>query len=170
MDRALYGLRSATRGRPIDLAPLGFFELAWVGIPTALAGMMYLFFVAPRRLPAQDADLEEQYSLRDYLADLTLLPGSPLAGQTLSSSGLRRDHGLSVLAVRRGPGAAAQTIYAPGADFALQPGDTLVVEGRTERLLAGKERLGVISKPEQRLMREMQEAGELPGRLIRGPR
>ncbi|MFD2609511.1 SLC13 family permease [Deinococcus taklimakanensis] len=130
------------------LKPLGFFELAWVGLPTALVGLLYLFFVAPRLLPAREAQLED--SLRAYLADLTVSELSPLAGQTLRETGLGRDHGLTVVAVRRG----AETVYAPGPDFRVQAGDTLAVEGPTERILTGKDTLGVVSKNEQRLQDE----------------
>ncbi len=133
--------------------PLGFFELAWVGIPTALVGLLYLFFVAPRLLPARDVQLEE--TLRAYLADLTVAAGSPLIGQTLRETNLGRDHGLTVVAVRRG----TETIYAPGADFRVQEGDTLAVEGPTERILAGKNTLGVVSRSEQKLQAESGEVG-----------
>ncbi|WP_339095895.1 SLC13 family permease [Deinococcus sp. VB343] len=126
--------------------PLGFFELAWVGVPVALLGMLYLFFVAPRLLPAREAQLED--TLRAYLADLTVAPGSPLIGQTLRESGLGRDHGLTVVAVRRGE----VTTYAPGADFVIAEGDTLALEGPTERILAGKTNLGVVSRSEQKLL------------------
>lgn len=153
------------------LKPLGFFELAWVGLPTALVGLLYLFFVAPRLLPARDAQLED--SLRAYLADLTVSAGSPLAGQTLRETGLGRDHGLTVVAVRRG----AETVYAPGPDFRVQAGDTLAVEGPTERILTGKNTLGVVSKNEQRLQDEravaagavrLVEAVVMPGSLLLG--
>ncbi|PTA68440.1 SLC13 family permease [Deinococcus arcticus] len=125
--------------------PLGFFELAWVGVPVAVVGLLYLFFVAPRLLPVRDLALEDR--LRAYLADLTVVPGSALAGQTLRESGLGRDHGLTVVAARRGQ----DTRYAPGPDFRIEEGDTLTVEGHTERILAGKSTLGVVSKSEQKL-------------------
>ena len=129
-------------------APLGFFELAAVGLPVAAVGLLYLFFVAPRLLPAREAELEEQ--VRAYLADLTVEPGSVLVGQSLRESGLGRDHGLTVVAVRRGE----DTVYAPGADFRLEAGDTLAVEGYTEQILAGKSSLGVVSRSEQKLRLE----------------
>ncbi|MFC4424631.1 SLC13 family permease [Deinococcus navajonensis] len=135
--------------------PLGFFELAWVGLPVAIMGLAYLFFVAPRLLPARDAVLED--SLRAYLADLTVAAGSPLVGQTLRESGLGRDHGLTVVAVRR----AAETVYAPRPDFDIREGDTLAVEGPTERILASKNTLGVVSKSEQKLQALTGEAGDV---------
>lgn len=133
------------------LRPLGFFELAWVGLPVAFAGLLYLFFVAPRLLPAADADLESTYNLRAYLSDLIVSETSPLVGQTLRDSGLGRDYGLSVLQVRRGP----QTFQGPGPDFQVCAGDTLVVEGGSEHILAGKSTLGIVSKPEQHLLAQL---------------
>ncbi|WP_272977054.1 SLC13 family permease [Deinococcus geothermalis] len=141
----------------LGLQPLGFFELAWVGLPVAVVGLPYLFFVAPRLLPARDAVLEE--SLRAYLADLTVAPGSPLAGQTLRETGLGRDHGLTVVAVRRG----SNTFYAPGPDFRVQEGDTLAVEGAPDRILSGKSTLGIFSKSEQKLQ---VEGGAAPVQLV----
>lgn len=137
------------------LKPLGFFELAWVGLPAALIGLLYLFFIAPRLLPARDAQLEE--TLRAYLADLTVAPGSPLVGQTLRQTNLGRDHGLTVIAVRRGE----TTTYGPPADFRIHEADTLVVEGPTERILAGTGQLGVFSRSEQKLQQE--EGAARPG-------
>lgn len=133
------------------LKPLGFFELSAVGLPIALVGMLYLFFVAPRLLPKQDAELEDQ--LRAYLADLTVAEQSPLVGQSLRATGLGRDYGLVVVAVRRGE----RTIYAPGPEFVIEPGDTLAVEGPTDRILAGKNALGVFSKSEQKLQAQTTE-------------
>ena len=129
------------------LKPLGFFELAWVGVPCAVIGLAYLFFVAPRLLPARDTELAE--GVRAYLADLTVAPASPLIGLTLRESGLGRDYGLTVVAVRRA--GTTESSYGPGPDFIVQEGDTLTVEGRTERILAGKTALGVISRSEQKL-------------------
>ncbi|WP_278912358.1 SLC13 family permease [Deinococcus wulumuqiensis] len=140
------------------LRPLGFFELAWVGVPVAIIGMLYLFFVAPRLLPAREAQLED--TLRAYLADLTVAPGSPLIGQSLRESGLGRDHGLTVVAVRR----EEQTWYAPGADFVIREGDTLALEGPTGRILAGKTNLGVVSRSEQKMLAA---EGVTPGASVR---
>lgn len=132
--------------------PLGFFELAWVGIPTALIGLLYLFFIAPRLLPARDAQLED--TLRAYLADLTVAPGSPLIGQTLRESHLGRDFGVTVVAVRRGE----NTTYAPGANFRIQENDTLALEGPTDKILNVKNNLGMVSRSEQKLQAQSEGA------------
>ncbi len=132
------------------LKPLGFFELAWVGLPIAVLGLLYLFFVAPHllsRVPT-DTDLETTYNLRAYLSDLMVGADSPLVGQSLLASGLGHDYELSVVQVQRGN----ETWPSPGADFVLQAGDMLVIEGRSDSILSGKGNLGLISKPEQHLL------------------
>ncbi|MFC4455961.1 SLC13 family permease [Deinococcus sonorensis] len=140
------------------IRPLGFFELAWVGLPVALIGLAYLFFVAPRLLPEREAELAEG-SQRPYLAELTVQPESVLAGQTLRDSGLGRDHGLTVVAIRQGE----QLLHGPDAGRQLHSGDVLVLEGSSERLLAGKDTLGLVSKPEQKLRQVLSGTSERPG-------
>lgn len=129
----------------LGLERLGFFELAWVGLPGAVAGLLYLFFVAPRLLPERDSELEQE--VRAYISDLTVTEGSPLIGQTLAGAALGRDHSLTVVAVRRG----GRTSYAPDAKFMLELGDTLAVEGDSESLLTAKASLGLVSRSEEKL-------------------
>jgi CPA2 family monovalent cation:H+ antiporter-2 len=54
--------------------------------------------------------------------------GAPAAGRTLAELNLRRDHGLSVLAVRR----QGKTTANPSGDFRLVDGDRLVMVGLAE--------------------------------------
>lgn len=128
----------------MGMEPLGFFELAWVGLPVLMCGLLYLFFVAPRILPERDVKLEEH--LREYLSDLSVAVGSPLVGQTLRSSRLMQDYQLNVVVIRRGQ----ETIYAPHPDFRIEEGDTLVVEGSSEQIVASNH-LGVFNRCVQRL-------------------
>lgn len=55
--------------------------------------------------------------------------GAPAAGQTLQELALRRAHGLTVLAIRRG----GKTIASPAGDFRIVPGDRLVLVGTADR-------------------------------------
>lgn len=58
--------------------------------------------------------------------------GAPAAGSTLAELALRREHRLTVLAVRRG----SQTISSPAGDFRLEAGDRLVMIGTADQFLA----------------------------------
>ncbi|RTR29025.1 SLC13 family permease [Deinococcus radiophilus] len=129
----------------LGLEPLGFFELAWVGVPLAVAGLLYLFFVAPRLLPTRESEMEQQ--VRAYISDLTVAPDSPLVGQTLAQSRLGSDYGLMVVVVRRGE----RTIYAPEASFRIELGDTLALESDSEGLLAAQDALGLVSRSAEKL-------------------
>lgn len=130
----------------LGMEPLGFFELGAVGLPLAVLGLLYLFFVAPRLLPERGGALSE--ALRPYLADLTVRVGSPLVGLSLSGAALERDSGLTVLAVRR----AGSLTESPGADFVLQAGDTLALRGSSADLLAAGDALGLVSRSHEKLV------------------
>lgn len=56
-------------------------------------------------------------------------PGSPAAERTLEQLALRRDHGLTVLAVRR----EGKTIASPAGDFLVHTGDRLVLVGTAQK-------------------------------------
>ena len=54
--------------------------------------------------------------------------GAPAAGRTLADLRLRQDHGLTVMAVRRG----RETVGSPAGDFRVAPGDRLVMVGSAD--------------------------------------
>lgn len=58
--------------------------------------------------------------------------GAPAAGRTLAELALRREHHLTVMAVRRG----AQTIGSPDGDFCVEAGDRLVMVGTAAQFAA----------------------------------
>ncbi len=58
--------------------------------------------------------------------------GAPAAGRTLAGLALRREHGLTVLAVKRGEG----TVASPAGDFRVEAGDRLVLVGEASQFAA----------------------------------
>jgi len=58
--------------------------------------------------------------------------GAPAEGKTLAELALRRDHALTVLAVRR----EGKMIASPAGDFRVRPGDRLVLVGTADRFTA----------------------------------
>lgn len=79
------GMLQQTLGRSLSM-----FELAWVGIPCALAGITYIFFLGHRLLP-DNVDLSEDFqkSGRSYLIEMHVPAASPLVGKTVEIAGLR---------------------------------------------------------------------------------
>jgi di/tricarboxylate transporter len=138
------------------LAPLSMFELLPVGGAVALAGILYLVFLGHRLLPQTAGTAsEEAYSMREYLSEVVVTPGSPLTGAALCDSPLA-DLGVQVRAVLRGErrmGAAPQMI--------LQEGDLLLVQARREGLLQVMETAGIEIRPELTLGEEEAEEDTL---------
>ena len=91
------------------LQPIGMFELTPVGLPILAAGLLYMVLIGQRLIPERPApqDFTETFELRPFLAELRILPGSTLAGKSLSESGLGRSYDLTVLAIIRDRAAPA---------------------------------------------------------------
>jgi len=127
--------------RQYGLAPLRMFELTPVGLPIAILGLIYMFFIGTRMVPvrARQEEITAQYNLRPYLTEMVILPESPLVGKTLSESGLGRDLDLTVLRVMRN----GRNFVAPQADLCLEEGDVLLVEGQRDEILKIKNTAGI---------------------------
>lgn len=123
------------------LAPLGMFELAPVGVPILLAGLLYMMVVGRRLIPNRSIAQEDldDYRSYTYLTETVILPDSPLVGKTLSESGLGRDLDLIVLRLMRGK----RRYLAPHADLLLTGGDVLVVKGKRDDILKIGDKAGI---------------------------
>ncbi|MCF8108083.1 MAG: TrkA C-terminal domain-containing protein [Desulfohalobiaceae bacterium] len=66
------------------------------------------------------------------LAVISLDQGAALEGKTLQETALRKEHGLNLVAVKRGEA----TLVNPDADFRLQPGDRAYIFGEHRVILA----------------------------------
>ncbi len=115
------------------LPPLRMFELTPVGLPLALMGLAYMVFIGQRLIPVRDSDTHDDapFGIRPYLAEVVLLPESPLVGKTLAEAALGQDMDLAVLRVVR----ERNRYLAPQADLRLEAGDELLVEGPRDQLL-----------------------------------
>jgi di/tricarboxylate transporter len=131
------------------LAPMDMFELAPVGIPITLVGLIYMFFIGRRLIPNRAASVEllESFGVRPYLTEILILPDSPLVGKTLEESGLGRDLDLNVLQVVRNK----DQRLAPARSLALQAEDVILVEGVREEILKIKDTSGIEIKADVKL-------------------
>ena len=121
----------------MGLQPFGMFSFTPVGLTALLAGIVYMTLFGRRLLPSREAgegrggaDLWEAYGLEKTIFRIRVPGGSSLAGLPLAESRLGSALGLSAIAVQRD----GHRMLAPPADFALQSGDWIVVEGRSDRL------------------------------------
>ncbi len=110
------------------LRAIGFFELAWVGLPLVLIGVAFIIVFAPLLLPVRTPVIDVDADARHYTARLRVLPGGPLIGRGIEEAGLRGLPGLFLVEIERG----ADRIPAPGPDTTLRDNDVIVFAGVVE--------------------------------------
>ena len=121
-----------------DRFGLGMFELAWVGVPCALVGLIYLAvahrWLLPARSPALDAD-----NPRRYLTSVQVTATGPVAGRTLDEAELWQRSDLVVSEVMRD----GRPIPATRPDLVLLAGDRLDVVGDVDSMLGVRSMRGL---------------------------
>ena len=105
-----------------DLQGFGFFELAWVGVPCAVVGLLYVIFVAPALTPERADIREEEEEERANLIEVELAANSPLVGGTVQEANLTLLPGLKLVRIERG----ADEIAPVQSGERLHPGDRLL--------------------------------------------
>lgn len=129
--------------------PFSMFELTPVGIIIFAVGMFYMLFVGRPMLPNRGGggSLTDDYSIREYISELVVLPNSRLVGKTLGESHINTDLELNVLGIIRGD----QRRISPRAGERIESGDLLIVEGTIDDILRVKEEVGLEIKPDFKL-------------------
>lgn len=110
--------------------PFAFFDLAYVGLPVAVAGIAFLIAWVPGRrwlrggAPSREAGVRQ----RRLVTETRILPASAFAGQPLSA--FESAVGAQIFAVLRD----GKRLFGRLADHRLEAGDILVVEAATAAL------------------------------------
>ncbi len=117
---------------------MGMFELSPVGIPIAVAGLIYMMTIGVRLMPdrSEDGASSQGVGNRTYQADVIVPAESAMIGKTLAQSPLRKSSGLEIRKlIRDGTSTDLETAI-------LAPGDELLVEGERQDLLKIKDMKG----------------------------
>lgn len=80
---------------------LTFFELAWVGVPCAAAGLIYLVFISPRLTPARRDIRYQEERKRELLVELEVTEGASVVGKTVAEAGLTAFPGFYLSRINR---------------------------------------------------------------------
>lgn len=131
------------------MKPLSLFELTPVGVPIAIVGLLYMYYIGRRIIPdrASTGEVTEQFGLRPYLSEVLVQPGSRLVGQTLREANIGQSTGLNVLRVIRDNDRHVEA----RASTVLRDGDLLLVEGHQEDIVKIKDTAGLEIKADARL-------------------
>ena len=110
---------------------LKLFDIAWVGVPCAIAGFLFLLVTQQWLLPNRQAILSDTDDLRQYTVEMRVPPESPLIGKTVEKAGLRHLPDLYLGEIQRGP----QVLSAVGSQEILQENDQLLFVGVIDSVL-----------------------------------
>ena len=124
---------------------LAMFDTAWVGIPVALVGCLFIIMVAPRLLPDRKPALSRLEDPREYTAEMLVPADSLLGGKTIEEAGLRHLPGAYLAEIDRD----GAVIGAVSPDERLRAGDRLVFVGVVESVVDLQRMRGLIPATNQ---------------------
>jgi di/tricarboxylate transporter len=114
------------------LEPISMFELAPVGLPILVGGLLYMALIGQRLIPDRIGTPSIDHPTRDdlYFSEVVIEAGAPAVGKTIEDSAIMSKFRLGVLRLQRGDEALK-----PLADTVLQAHDVLLVEGLRDDIL-----------------------------------
>lgn len=110
---------------------LGLLDIAWVGVPCAIAGTTLLFCTQRWLLPERKPAMGDAQDVRQYTVERVVSPGGSLVGKTIEQAGLRHLPGLYLAEVVRGE----QVVPAVNPQEVLRAGDQLVFVGAVDSIV-----------------------------------
>lgn len=126
-------------------AGLSMFEIGKLGLPCALAGVVYLILFSHKLLPGRKTAEEVFENPREYTLELKVCAGSPLAGSSIEKSGLRHLPGAFLAELIRD----GQVVSAVSPEELLCEGDRLVFVGNVESMRELCNQRGLQPAPDQ---------------------
>lgn len=127
------------------LPPLPLFEIAWLGIPCALVGGLYLLVLGPPLLPDRTSTQQTLADAREFTAEMMVPELSPLDGKSVQEAGLRDLPGCFLVEIER----AGDIIPAVAPDQLLRAGDRLVFAGVVDSIRDLQKQRGLVPATDQ---------------------
>jgi di/tricarboxylate transporter len=117
----------------LGLEPFRMFEFTLVGVVLMITGILYMTFIGTRMVPERDsASVATGDAMREYLAEVVVLPSSPLIGQEAFDSDFSALE-FQVLKIRRD-----DLPLDAGPNLRFEEGDVVLVAGKVENLIKVK--------------------------------
>jgi len=136
---------------------LSFFELAWVGVPAAFVGILYLTLVGHRLLPDHKGPVDDlRESGREYLVEMEIRAGCPLIGKTVAEAGLRNLQGLFLAEIFRDN----ESIAPVTPSDRLRQHDRLLFTGMVQSIVQLQKIENLIPVDEPRLYHDLRRSGQ----------
>ncbi|MEO0453415.1 MAG: SLC13 family permease [Verrucomicrobiota bacterium] len=116
------------------LEPMGMFDLAAIGLPLLIIGVVYLTIVSPWLIPERQniTAMLNQNERSHYFCHTLVRPDSPLVGKVLTETELfQRSTEFKVIEVRRGGSRLMRSL----ADITIEPFDRIMISVTSKNLL-----------------------------------
>ncbi len=142
---------------------IGFsmFELAWVGIPCAVAGMTFFLLIGHKLLPdRRDLSRDFEEGGREYILEMKVPEGSVLIGKTIEEAKLRNLDRVFLVEILR----AGDVIAPVKPTDRLEGGDILFFAGQVEGVVQLGSLSGLTPCYERNFCSEVQKSGK--GRIV----
>ncbi|KAA0138370.1 SLC13 family permease [Gimesia chilikensis] len=114
-----------------DRPALTMFEIAWIGVPVMVAGLIYLLVCSRWLLPERKPAITPMDDPREYTVEMVVEPGCPLIGKTIEQAGLRHLPGMYLMEIDRDD----DVIAAVSSNERLAANDQLVFVGVVESVI-----------------------------------
>lgn len=111
---------------------LGLFDFTPVGLPIAIVGILYLYFIGTKLLPARKNPLDDiKEKTREYIVETVVPGGSKYIGKSIDEASLRNLRGLYIVEIIRN-----NKVIAPVApEEIIEENDSLIFAGDVETLI-----------------------------------
>jgi di/tricarboxylate transporter len=110
---------------------LGLWDITWVGVPCALAGMVYLLLCHQWLLPDRKPAISSTEDPREYTVEMVVEPGGAIVNKTVEQAGLRNLPSLFLMEIQRGE----EVLPAVNPKQHLQSNDRLVFVGALDSVV-----------------------------------
>lgn len=124
---------------------LTLFSIAWVGVPCALGGVVYITLFSRWLLPDRKPAISHHDDPREYTVEMLVAPDSPLQGQSIEKAGLRHLPGMYLMEIDR----EGEVLAAVSGRERLRANDRLVFVGVVESVVDLQKIRGLTPATEQ---------------------
>lgn len=113
-------------------APFGMFDFAWVGIPVAVFGILFITFFSRFLVPRREGQTtrEDVFHIEDYITEVRVPIGNQLAGKNLDDFRAQKETDIVIAGIIRDE----NRILSPSRYEKIQAEDILIIEAGAEEL------------------------------------
>ncbi len=114
-----------------NLEPLGFFDIAWIGVPCTIVGLLFVVLFSKWLLPERNLPISCWENPREYTIEMVVEPDGPLVDKSVEEAGLRHLPGMFLAEIERG----GHLLAAVAPQEPLEPNDRLVFAGLVDAVV-----------------------------------